>query len=309
MTSFPNQPNWYSEHLTPNLVQTARLERVLYSGHTKYQSVSLIETASFGRMLILDGKTQSSESDEFIYHEALVQPAMVAHPRPEHIFVAGGGEGATIREILKHSTVQDVQMVDLDQEVVELCRQYLPNHHAGAFEDVRTCVHFEDALAYLEKTQDRFDIIVIDIPDPLEGGPAYRLYTQEFYRLIQSRLRAGGLVVAQSGPAGPGNCREVFTAIHQTMSSIFYSTFPYTAYIPSFGTVWGFIICGSKDSPNMRFISPGIIDARVAERMNNSLSYYDGETHASLGMLPKYLRKALSEETRLITNNSPLYVV
>ena len=234
---------------------------------------------------------------------------MAAHPRPEHVFVAGGGEGATIREILKHSTVQQVQMVDLDQEVVELCRQYLPNHHAGSFEDVRTNVHFEDALAYLEKTRDRFDVIIIDIPDPLEGGPAYRLYTQEFYRLIESRLRPDGLMVAQSGPAGPGNCSDVFTAIHNTMSSIFPFTFPYAAYMPSFGTVWGFIICGLNDSPNVPLIPAEIIDARVAERVKTPLSYYDGATHVSLGMLPKYLRQALHEENRLITNDSPLYVI
>ena len=166
MTSFPNQPSWYSEHLTPDLVQAARLEQVLYSGHTKYQSVSLIETASFGRMLILDGKTQSSESDEFIYHEALVQPIMVAHPRPEHIFVAGGGEGATIREVLKHTTVRQVQMVDLDQEVVELCRKYLPNHHAGSFEDVRTSLHFEDALAYTDGFSNREDYYLLVVLKP-----------------------------------------------------------------------------------------------------------------------------------------------
>ena len=309
MAGLPSRTTWYLEYITPDLVQAASLQRVLYTGRTQYQDVSLVETAPFGRMLVLDGKTQSAEVDEFIYHEALVQPAMMAHPQPRRIFIAGGGEGATAREVLRHSTVQQVKMVDLDAEVVALCREHLPNHHAGAFEDPRLQLHFQDALDYLEQTPDRFDVIIIDIPDPLEGGPAYLLYTQEFYDLARSRLAPGGMMVAQAGPAGPTNCTEVFTAIHHTMASVLPQTFPYRVYVPSFGTMWGFVIGGLDDTPDVATVPPDEIDRRTSERLTTYLRFYDGTTHTALGPLPKYLRHALRTEQRLITKGSPLFAI
>ena len=309
MAGLPSRTTWYLEHISPDLVQAASLQQVLHTGRTQYQDVSLIETAPFGRMLVLDGKTQSSEADEFIYHEGLVQPAMLAHPHPRRIFIAGGGEGATAREALRHHNVQQVRMIDLDAEVVELCRQYLPNHHAGAFDDPRLRLHFQDALAYLEQTADRFDVIIIDIPDPLEGGPAYLLYTQEFYGLVRSRLEPGGMMVAQSGPAGPTNCTEVFTAIHRTAASVFPQAFPYRVYMPSFGTMWGFVIGGLADAPAVTTMATEEIDRRATERLTTPLRFYDGMTHTSIFALPKYLRQALAAEQRLITKDSPLFAI
>ena len=305
----PSRTTWYLEFINPDLVQAAGLRQILYTGQTKYQQVSLIETSPFGRTLVLDGKTQSAEADEFIYHEALVQPAMTAHAEPRRIFIAGGGEGATAREVLRCPTTEVVHMVDLDAEVVALCRQHLPNHHAGAFDDPRLHLHIDDALSYLEHTDERFDVIIIDVPDPLEGGPAYLLYTQEFYGLVRSRLRPGGLMVAQAGAAGPTNCTEVFTAIHATMASVFPQAFPYRAYIPSFGTLWGFVIGGLEDAPSVAAQTAEEIDARINGRLSSPLRFYDGVTHAGLFNLPKYLREALSSERRLITKDSPLYAI
>ena len=131
---------------------------------------------------------------------------MTAHANPRRILVAGGGEGATIREVLRHTSAEDVVMVDLDRDVVDLCKAHLPNHHQGAFNDPRVTLLHEDALAYLEASTVPFDIVIIDVPDPLEGGPAYLLYTVEFYELVRSRLAPGGLMVAQSGAHRPNEC-------------------------------------------------------------------------------------------------------
>ena len=195
--------DWHYEHITPDLLQAERVERVHFAGRTEYQDVTIQDTACFGRSLVLDGKTQSTELDEFIYHEALVHPALISHPEPRSVFIAGGGEGATAREVLAHRSVRRVVMVDIDSEVVELCRRFLPNHHQGAFDDPRLSLLHADAFAFLEESTETFDVAVIDVPDPLEGGPACLLYTREFYGLLRSRLNPGGAMVAQSGPPGP----------------------------------------------------------------------------------------------------------
>ena len=205
----PPPGDWHYELITPDLYQAERIRKVYHSGRTEYQDVVVQDGAAFGLSLVLDGKTQSTEVDEFAYHEGLVHPAMIAHPGPRSVFVAGGGEGATIREALKHRTVERVVMVDIDKQVVELCRAHLPNHHAGSFDDPRVELFHADARAYLEATSERFDIVVIDVPDPLEAGPAVMLYTLEFYTMVRERLRDGGLIVAQSGPTGPSFLRAV----------------------------------------------------------------------------------------------------
>ena len=307
MDELPSSANWHLEYITPELVQAMGLRRVVYSGRTQYQQVDLLETGPFGRSLVLDGRTQSTEADEFVYHEGLVQPVMTAHASPGRVFIAGGGEGATAREVLRHATVSQVVMVDLDREVVDLCRRHLPSHHQGAFDDPRLTLHYQDALAFLESAEGYFDVIIIDVPDPLEGGPAYQLFTQEFYRLVRSRLGPGGLMVAQAGPAGPINYTEVYTAIRRTVASVFPQCDAYRLYMPSFGTSWGFVIGGQEDAPRVATLTPEEIDSRLAARLPSPLRYYDGITHPGLFALPRYLRQGFAEEQRLITVESPVY--
>ena len=298
---------WYYEYITPNLFLASHLTRVLYTGKTRYQRIEIIETVPFGRCLILDGRTQSSDADEFVYHEALVQPGLTSLAHPRSVFIAGGGEGATLREVLSHRTVEQVVMVDLDQEVVELCQEYLPNHHQGAFDDPRLSLVHDDAGRYLEENTACYDFLIIDIPDPLEAGPAYLLYTKEFYSLARQRLNDGGLVVVQAGPAGPLNYHEVFTAIHHTISAVFPIAAPYRVYMPSFGSAWGFVLAGERLDP--KALTSSEVDDRVAARLARPLRFYDGATHSGLFALPKYLREALAREDRLITRDNPLYAV
>ncbi|CAI8031258.1 Polyamine aminopropyltransferase [Geodia barretti] len=143
------------------------------------------------------------------------------HPDPRHVFIGGGGEGGTLREILAHRSVEHVVMVDLDQQVVDLCREHLPQHHQGAFDDPRAELVFGDAREYLENSSQQFDVMVMDLVDPLEGGPAYLLYTEEYYNIARARLKPGGMLVTQSGPARYLSLHECFTTIFKTLDTIF----------------------------------------------------------------------------------------
>ncbi len=297
---------WHTEHNTPDLLTSERVERVIFSGRTPYQKVEIQEGTFFGKSLILDDKTQSTEVDEFIYHETLVQPSMLAHPGPREVFIAGGGEGATAREALAHKSVERVTMVDIDREVVELCRQHLPHFSRGAFDDPRLELHFADALKYLEDTSDKYDVVIIDVPDPLEAGPAYLLYTREFYELLHDRLNPNGMIVTHAGPSGPVLHKQCFSVVARTIGSVFPSMHPYETFVPAFGGTWGFVL-GSM-GPDPAALSAEDVDTRIAKRVTHTLQHFDGVTQQGMFSTPKYLRQALADETRVITRDNPLYV-
>ena len=303
----PLEGSWHYELITPDLYQAERINHVFFSGRTPYQEVVVQDGAAFGRSLVLDGKTQSTEVDEFVYHEGLVHPAMISHRAPTSVFVAGGGEGATIREVLKHNAVESVVMVDIDSKVVDLCREYLPNHHRSSFDDPRVRLVYADALAYLESTSERFDIVIIDVPDPLEAGPAYLLFTQEFYSLIRDRLRPGGAMVSQSGPTGPSFYEQCFSAVANTVASVFPAVTMSETFVPSFGSTWGFVIGSLGEDPGD--LSPEEVDARIAARITGQLRYFDGTTLRGMVSVPKYLRESVASESRIITRDTPLFVV
>ena len=165
---------------------------MLYQGRTRWQNVLIADTYNYDRVLMLDGAIQSAESDESLYHELLVQPAMLAHDEPRDVLIIGGGEGATLREVLSHASVRRAVMVDLDRELVELCREHLFQWHQGAFDDPRSELLTEDGRAYLERDPSLYDVVIIDVVDMLDNGPAQALYTRQFYELLHSRLRPGG---------------------------------------------------------------------------------------------------------------------
>ena len=298
--------NWFAESVSPDLAVLLRLRTVLFSGSTAYQKVEVLDSTVFGRSLVLDGKTQSTESDEFIYHESLVHPAMLFHPEPKSVFIGGGGEGGTLREVLAHHSVESATMIDLDQEVVELCRAHLPNHHQGSFDDPRVTLLHQDARGYLQAGGDCFDVIILDLVDPLEEGTAYLLYTDEFYRIAQSRLNPGGVLVTQSGPAGLPNHQECFTTIFHTLGEVFSHSAAAQVHVPAFQTLWGFTI--ASDSPLSQQPEPEI-DASIARRINKELRHYDGETHRGMFALPKFLREGIESETRINRDDHPVFMI
>jgi spermidine synthase len=263
-----------------------------------------MDTGSYGRCLVLDGKMQSSEADEFIYHEALVHPALLTHPEPKRVFIVGGGEGATLREILRHRSVERVLMVDIDQEVVERCKQFLPEWHQGSFDDPRVELKFLDARKYLEETADTYDVIIIDISEPVEEGPAYLLYTKEFYQIVKRRLTPQGLITLQAGSTAV-NSMFCFAAVCQTLKTAFPIVAPYETSIPSFGLPWGFAVASKGVDP--RSVAPSDVDERIAKRITGELRYYHGGIHQGQFLLPKHLLQRLASEDRIIEDNQPLF--
>lgn len=302
----PQSYKWFFETTTPVEGHMHAIVRTLVQARTRFQLVEILETASYGKALILDGRIQSSQADEFIYHEALVHPGLLAVDGPPRAaLVIGGGEGATLREILKYPSIERAVMVDIDEEVVGLCRRHLPEMHRGAFDDRRVEVRHEDARAYLEKTGERFDLITSDLVEPLEEGPACLLYSREFYRIVHDRLTPGGVFTMQAGMTKVGET-GFFTAIHRTLREVFPVVAGYQTFVSCFGTPWGFLLASRKVDPRSQ--DAAAVDRLIAERVKGALEYWDGETHRHAFALPRHLRKAIAAETRIVTDAQPLIV-
>jgi spermidine synthase len=301
--SDPDKHRRFADNISPDLTVLHSIKERIYSGRSKFQSVDIVNTGSFGVCLVLDGKIQSSEADEFIYHEALVHPAMLTHPQPERVFIAGGGEGAALREVLAHKAVKKAVMVDIDEEVVNLCRRFLTSWHQNAFDDPRVELHFTDARRYLEESSDKFEVIIIDLVDPLEQGPARLLYTREFYQIVKQKLGVDGIMSVQAEPSEWGNL-DNFTAIANTLRNVFPVARPYQVHVPSFLGLWGFVAASQSLDPSE--LTPEEIDARISTRISKKLKSYDGLTHQAMFTIPKHIRQQLAASKRIITDKQPI---
>jgi spermidine synthase len=286
---------WFYDTINPHFVQMHRVSDIVYSGRTRFQQLQVIQTTSFGQCLILDGKLQSSEKDEFIYHEALVHPAMITHPRPTKVFIAGGGEGATLREALKDRSVERVVMVDIDEEAVDICRRLLPSLHQHSFDDKRVELIYLDARKYLADCREQFDVIILDLTDPVEDGLSYLLYTQEFYRLAKGRLAARGVLCLQAGSCSLGET-GIYVAVNNNLRCVFPLVSQYQAHVPSFGGEWGFALASEEQELNPLLLSAEEVDGRISARLTGGLQFYDGVAHQSMFRLPRYLRQEMEAE-------------
>jgi spermidine synthase len=294
---------WFHDYISPDLTMLHSIREVICSWRTEFQSVEIVDTGSFGICLILDGKIQSSEKDEFVYHEALVHPVMLTHPNPERVFIAGGGEGATLREVLAHRAVQKAVMVDIDEEVVDVCRRFLPSFHKNSFDDPRAELHFADARKYLEECRDTFDVIIIDLADPLAHGPSRLLYTREFYQVVRQKLARDGIMCAQAESANWTELQN-FAAIVATLESVFPIVRPYQTHIPSFIGLWGFVSASESLDPTR--LTSEEIDARIAGRVSSELRSYDGLTHQAMFTMPKHSRHQLATTGKVVTDKEPI---
>ena len=154
---------WFAEAFGENLKIQYLADKHIYSGRSKYQTIDIVDTEEYGRMLFLDGVAQSSDKGEFIYHEVMVHPAMLTHPNPQTVCIIGGAEGATLREVFRHPSVTRAIMVDVDEELVGLCKKYLPRWNAGAYDDPRLDLRFGDGRQFLEQTTESYDLSLIHI--------------------------------------------------------------------------------------------------------------------------------------------------
>ena len=301
----PDKRKWLYDEVSPDLTQVHSVRQVIYSGKTRFQTIEIIDTGSFGVCLVLDGKIQSGARDEFIYHEALVHPVMLNYPDPETVFIAGGGEGATLREVLAYKSVKKAVMVDIDEQVIDICRRFLAPIHQGSFDDPRAEIYFMDARKYLEETRDSYDVMIMDLVEPLEEGPACLLYTREFYSLVMAKLNPGGIIVVQSGASGWTNL-DNFIAINNTLESVFPVVSPYQVYVPSFVDLWGFNTASQALNPSS--MSGEKVDRKISECLSRELKSYDGLNHQAMFTLPKHLRRELEKEGRIVTDANPIFV-
>ncbi|XP_047342692.1 thermospermine synthase ACAULIS5 [Impatiens glandulifera] len=296
--------SWFEEEIDVDLKWSFAVNRVLYKGTSEYQDIVLLDTKRFGKVLVLDGKMQSAEVDEFIYHECLIHPALLSHPKAKKVFIMGGGEGSAAREVLKHNTVEKVVMCDIDQEVVDFCRKHLTANHQ-AFSSNRLHLVINDAKAELEERKDKYDIIVGDLADPVEGGPCYQLYSKSFYaQILKSNLAHDGIFVTQAGPAGIFTHTEVFSSIHNTLKQVFKYVVAYTAHVPSFADTWGWVM--ASDEPII--IDAGEIDKRIEERMEGELLYLNGASLLSATILNKSVSLTLEKETHVYTEEDARFI-
>ena len=252
---------------------------------TPFQLLEVYDTPELGRMFRLDGANMTSERDEFFYHENLVHPAAVAHPNPRRALVIGGGDGGSSEELLKHSTLEGVHMAELDPEVIEVSKAHFEKVHRGVFQNPRLKVTVGDGLEYLRSTDVRYDIVTMDLTDPV--GPSVALYTAETFALAKRAMADGGALTLHIGSpfSHPERVRETLDSLREVYSRVT----PYFVHIPLYGSVWGFA-CAS-DSLDPRAISPAQAEAVIAARGIGDLQYYNGEVHQALFAIPNYIRK------------------
>ena len=255
---------------------------------TAFQALEIYETPQFGRLLRLDGCNMTSERDEFFYHENLVHPALSAHPHPLAALVIGGGDGGSCEEILKHSTIEQVHLVELDADVIEVAKEYFANVHHDVFTNPKLKVTIGDGAAYLRGAARKYDFIALDLTDP--AGLAAELYTADFFRHCLHALNREGILSVHIG--SPIAHPQRVSASMKNLRDVFPLVRPYFVYIPTYGSVWGFA-CASA---TLDVCAPTAqqIDERLKKRGVAARQYYNGAIHHALFALPEYVKSMVA---------------
>jgi len=267
---------WYTEKQTADYGITAKITKTLHTEKTEFQDLAMIDTVEFGRMLVLDGCVMTTIRDEYVYHEMIAHVALSAHPNPKRVLVVGGGDGGVIREIIKHPTIEQAVLAEIDGRVIEVSRQYLPEI-ACALGDARVDVRVIDGIAHVQENPDTYDVIIVDSTDPI--GPAVGLFAREFYQSIARALKPDGIFVAQT--ESPFFNAELIRRVYGDVSAIFETTRLYLASIPTYPSgLWSFTI-GSK------VYDPTVI-ADPARTSALQTRYYTPELHLAAFALPRF---------------------
>lgn len=327
-TKETNDNGWYSEQINDGFKLSYQREEnsEVRIAKSKWQQYELLESIPFGKCLVIDHLLNSSAMDEWAYHESLLHPSLCVHPAPKNILILGGGEGGSLRESLKHPSVQTAKMVDIDEQLVKDVYEWMPEWSAGAYEDKRSEVVFRDAWDVVNEADDEsFDIIICDLNEPLEGNPCSAMYTKEFYMQVNKKLKPGGIFTTQAGCASiwlvldEGESSE-FSSIYATMCSVFHKAIPYSVYLPSFADEWGYLMAfknndGDIDSESYRRYqaidaNPWIVNDYIKEcpDLEGSLRYYDAVAHNRMFSILKPIRQLLESDTKIITLKDPLYL-
>ena len=264
------------------------LKNILINAKTKYQNLAIVEFEEYKRGIVLDNLVQSTEEDEYIYHESLVHPALITHPNPQKILLIGGGEGAALREILKHATVKEVTMVDIDEDVLKFCQKYLERMHRKSFNDPRAKIVIADGREYIKRLKDNnYDVVILDLTDPYGPKISRELYSIVFYQEIKRILKDDGIMVTQAGSSF--FYETVYDSVLSNLRSVFPIVREYNVWVPSYGYACNFIIGSKKYDP--KTLSINEINKRIKERKIDTL-FYSGETHIALFFTPIFRKKS-----------------
>lgn len=275
---------WLSDTAAFGFKATACLER----RRSSFQFIEVLDCPEWGKTLRLDHRYMTSEAEGFIYHELMVHPAMATHRSPSSVLILGGGDGGTLNEVLKYRMIESVDLVELDEAVVSVAKQYFSAVNGNAFDDSRVRVHIEDAQNYVARSSHFYDAVFLDLTD--ERPPAEHLYDDAFFALLRSRLTSKGIIVLHCG--APYFEAEAVANILRRVRKSFSIVRPFGAYIPLYGTYLSFAIASQTIDP------VGVCQEDVAEWLNGcelrDLRYYNPEIHAAAFAIPNFLRKALA---------------
>lgn len=277
--------NGYYHEITPAGFGIAiKAGKVLFSKQSPFQKVEVFETESdLGRVLTLDDLMMTTEGDEFHYHEMIVHIPMMQHKNPETVLVIGGGDGGTVREVLKHKTVKRVVLCEIDGMVIDACKEFLPTISCG-LSDPRVEILVEDAIEYIKDKKNEFDIVLIDSTDPM--GPGEGLFTDEFYTNVKNSLKEGGIMVAQS--ESPVSQKDSVRKMYTQLKKVFPICSTYTSNIPTYpGGYWAWAFCSETVEPLSYF------DEERYEEIVKTCKIYNKDYHMARFALPNYLKELL----------------
>ncbi len=278
---------WYSEKHTENVKLSIKVDKHLHSEQSEFQRIDVFESPEFGRFLTLDGYMMLTEKDEFIYHEMITHVPMAAHPNPKRVLVIGAGDGGVIRELVRHKSVEHIDLVEIDERVVEVCKEFLPQT-ACSFDEPRVHIYYQDGLKFVRKCEDLYDIIIVDSTDPF--GPGEGLFTKEFYGNCYKALKEDGIMVNQHESPFYENDAIAMKRAHNRIVKSFPISRVYQVHIPTYPSGhWLFGFASKKYHP--------VKDIKVKDwkELKIETKYYNTNLHKGSFYLPTYVEQILKE--------------
>lgn len=278
---------WITEEQSPHLRLSAEVDEILFSGQSDFQKIEVAHSLEYGNMLVLDGVFQTSEKEEFVYHEVMSHIPLFLHPNPKNVLIIGGGDGGVARECVRHEAVERVTMVEIDGKVVELAKQYLPDiADAMIRQDPKLTVTIGDGIAHVAETENFYDVIIVDCSDPI--GPGEGLFTEEFYKNTYKALKEDGLFVQQT--ESPVMHKPLVEEVFYCVNKHFPITRLYTAFIPIYPTGMHCFTMGSKRHDPLTWESN--------REQTFKTKYYNEDIQKAAFMLPNFVKDFLQERIK-----------
>ena len=275
---------WFTEYHSPDVKMSIRTDKQLYCGKSEFQRIDVFESPEFGRFLTLDGLMMLTEKDEFIYHEMITHVAMAANPDVKNVLVIGAGDGGTIRELTRYESIEHIDMVEIDEEVVRVCREYLPQT-ASKLSDPRVTIYFEDGLRFVRTKADLYDLIIVDSTDPF--GPGEGLFTSEFYGNCYNALTADGILINQHESPYYKEDAAAMQRAHKRIREFFPICRVYQAHIPTYPSGHWLFGFASKT------VDPLALDEERWNGLGLKTRYYNTELHKGCFAIPNYVKELL----------------